>query len=207
MVTSIWSYFELLTALLFRISWTVQAGALFVMTILSAVMGFALPALLPRALTHYAATVLFFVFGFQLLKEAYGNSGEGDEDLEKEVLEEVNSKDEETPTTDLEGADPRGVTRDRSWMMAFFSPIFIKSFTLTFLAEWGDRSQIATIAMASSQNPIGITLGGFIGHSLCTGLAVIGGRMLASKISERTVAMFGGLTFLLFGIIAIVQGP
>jgi putative Ca2+/H+ antiporter (TMEM165/GDT1 family) len=26
-----------------------------------------------------------------------------------------------------------------------FSQIFIKAFTLTFLAEWGDRSQIATI--------------------------------------------------------------
>lgn len=26
-----------------------------------------------------------------------------------------------------------------------FSQIFLKSFTLTFVAEWGDRSQIATI--------------------------------------------------------------
>jgi putative Ca2+/H+ antiporter (TMEM165/GDT1 family) len=26
-----------------------------------------------------------------------------------------------------------------------FSPVLIKAFTLTFLAEWGDRSQIATI--------------------------------------------------------------
>lgn len=26
-----------------------------------------------------------------------------------------------------------------------FSPVFLKAFTLTFLAEWGDRSQIATI--------------------------------------------------------------
>jgi putative Ca2+/H+ antiporter (TMEM165/GDT1 family) len=26
-----------------------------------------------------------------------------------------------------------------------FSQVFLKSFTLTFLAEWGDRSQIATI--------------------------------------------------------------
>jgi putative Ca2+/H+ antiporter (TMEM165/GDT1 family) len=39
-----------------------------------------------------------------------------------------------------------------------FSQVFLKSFTLTFLAEWGDRSQIATIgcvarrASSSSRN-------------------------------------------------------
>jgi putative Ca2+/H+ antiporter (TMEM165/GDT1 family) len=30
-------------------------------------------------------------------------------------------------------------------LYAVVSPVFLKAFTLTFLAEWGDRSQIATI--------------------------------------------------------------
>lgn len=37
-----------------------------------------------------------------------------------------------------------------------------------------------------SQNPYGVAVGGTIGHCLCTGLAVIGGRMIAQKISVRT---------------------
>ena len=81
---------------------------------------------------------------------------------------------------------------------AIATGILTQAFTLTFLAEWGDRSQIATIALAAAKNPYGVTLGGIIGHALCTGIAVVGGRMLAARISEKTVATVGGITFLIF---------
>ena len=40
--------------------------------------------------------------------------------------------------------------------------------------------------MISFQNVAGVTIGGTLGHSLCTGLAVIGGRLIAQRISVRT---------------------
>ena len=43
--------------------WSGAVGALAVMTILSAVVGHAAPLLLPPSLTHYAAVLLFFIFG------------------------------------------------------------------------------------------------------------------------------------------------
>lgn len=85
--------------------------------------------------------------------------------------------------------------------------VFTQAFTLTFLAEWGDRSQIATIALASSKNPFGVIVGGLVGHAMCTGLAVLGGRMLAARISEKTVALVGGILFLLFAIHSFIVGP
>ena len=31
-----------------------------------------------------------------------------------------------------------------------------------------------------------MTLGGIIGHAICTGVAVLGGRLIAQRISVRT---------------------
>ena len=36
------------------------------------------------------------------------------------------------------------------------------------------------------KDPFGVTLGGIIGHAICTGLAVLGGRLIAQRISVRT---------------------
>ena len=52
-------------------------GALSVMTVLSAALGFALPNLLPRQYTHYASALLFLYFGLRLLKDASGMEGDG----------------------------------------------------------------------------------------------------------------------------------
>ncbi len=60
---------------------------------------------------------------------------------------------------------------------------------MTFLAEWGDRSQIATVILAAREDVYGVCVGGILGHALCTGLAVIGGRLIATKISVRTVTL------------------
>ena len=65
------------------------------------------------------------------------------------------------------------------------SPAWVQTFVMTFLGEWGDRSQIATIAMAAGQDYWWVTLGAIVGHAICTGMAVIGGRALAGRVSMR----------------------
>ncbi|CAM9899869.1 unnamed protein product, partial [Choristocarpus tenellus] len=52
-------------------------GALAVMTVLSAMLGFALPSVLPKAYTHYASALLFLYFGMKMLKEGMEADGSG----------------------------------------------------------------------------------------------------------------------------------
>ncbi|KAJ4902209.1 GDT1-like protein 3 [Raphanus sativus] len=177
---------------------TVLSGALsalFVMTILSTGLGRIVPNLISRKHTNSAATVLYAFFGLRLLYIAWRSSDS--KSNQKKEMEEVEEK--------LESG--QGKTPFRRFFSRFCTPIFLESFILTFLAEWGDRSQIATIALATHKNAIGVAIGASVGHTICTSLAVVGGSMLASRISQRTVATVGGLLFLGFSVSSYFYPP
>lgn len=84
-------------------------------------------------------------------------------------------------------------------------PVFVQAFVLTFLGEWGDRSQIATIALGAAHSVYLVTLGTIIGHTACTALAVLGGRYVSSKISVKHVTLGGAVLFLIFGVIYLYE--
>lgn len=85
-------------------------------------------------------------------------------------------------------ADPEAGNAKKAKAGAFkvLFRIFLQAFTMTFVAEWGDRSQITTIILSARENLLGVITGGVIGHAICTGIGVLGGRMIAQKISVRT---------------------
>ncbi|KAI6778912.1 putative Ca2+/H+ antiporter [Emericellopsis cladophorae] len=220
-------------------------GALLVMTVLSAVLGHTLPALLPRRLTSFAAAVLFFVFGGKLLREGMemdpneGVSAEMSE-VEQELAEkerEMGRNGPEDPHTlemGLNGRRSRSKTRMSSpprspsqspprtsagasaltgalqgmgnLCSLLLSPAWVQTFVMTFLGEWGDRSQIATIAMAAGPDYWWVTLGAMVGHCFCTGAAVIGGRAIAGRVSLKVVTVGGAVAFLVFGFIYLIEG-
>jgi putative Ca2+/H+ antiporter (TMEM165/GDT1 family) len=44
-----------------------------------------------------------------------------------------------------------------------------------------------------------------LGHVICTAIAVIGGRLLATKISVKMISLLGAIIFVLFGILGLYQ--
>ncbi|CAM1501632.1 Fc.00g036160.m01.CDS01 [Cosmosporella sp. VM-42] len=226
---------------------TAAFGALLVMTILSAVLGHAVPTLLPKRLTSFGASALFFVFGAKLLREGMQmdpNEGVGAEmhEVEQDIAEkekELGRKrgDEVSPYTlemGLNGRRSRSKNRFPSPARSpsqspirgahsgsgavksavqgvsnlcslLLSPAWVQTFAMTFLGEWGDRSQIATIAMAAGQDYWWVTFGAAAGHAICTGVAVIGGRAIAGRVSLKVVTVGGACAFLLFGFIYLLE--
>ncbi|XP_074274807.1 GDT1-like protein 5 [Silene latifolia] len=172
-------------------------SAMIVMTMLSVVVGWAAPNLISRNLTHHIATLLFLGFGCWSLWEGF--HGEGD-DGELDEVEKKLDADFQGVKGASKGKDDDEKKKSRPFLTQFLSPILLQAFTITFFGEWGDKSQLATIGLAADENPLGVVLGGILGQTLCTVTAVIGGKSLASQISERVVGIFGGFLFIIFGI-------
>ena len=177
--------------------WGGAVGALIVMTALSTVVGHVAPLLVSRTYTQYAAAALFLFFGVRMLRDGFHVEHAGASEELDEVEAELTKKQEDDPGDEELAEKP--VVKEEP-----LNKILLQAFTLTFLAEWGDRSQIATVALAAAREPFGVTFGACLGHSLCTGIAVVGGKLLASSISERTVLLVGGGLFCLFSVLALL---
>ncbi|CAF1578779.1 unnamed protein product, partial [Didymodactylos carnosus] len=157
-------------------------------------------------------------FGIKMVRDGYlMSSDEGTQEYE-EVQHDI-EKAEATIDLELGGltlisngtsSQQRSVSKQiliTAFIRRYISPIFVQAFIMTFLAEWGDRSQITTIVLATSKNLFGVIIGGTLGHGLCTGIAVLGGRFIAQQISPKTVTLVGGVVFLCFALSAIFIRP
>ncbi|KAK3265686.1 Gdt1 protein [Cymbomonas tetramitiformis] len=81
----------------------------------------------------------------------------------------------------------------------------LSTFTLVFAAEWGDKSFLATIALAAASSPYGVVAGAIAGHGVATLLAVLGGSWLGDYVDEKVVGYAGGSLFLLFAAATLAQ--
>ncbi|KAB8338793.1 hypothetical protein FH972_021738 [Carpinus fangiana] len=80
---------------------------------------------------------------------------------------------------------PGSVAGIKNLLGLILSPAWVETFSMTFIGELGDRSQIATVAMAAGQEYFWVMVGATLGHFLCTGVAVVGGSVLAGRITMR----------------------
>ena len=130
-----------------------------------------------------AAAGAFTVFGVRMLREAAAAEAAASE-------EKVEAENEAT----------EALSKTSGRLGALLA-----AFSLVFVAELGDKSMIATVALAKDFSPGGVMAGALVGHAAATGLAVAGGSSLSGYLSPAMISRVGGALFLFFAAATLAQ--
>lgn len=83
---------------------------------------------------------------------------------------------------------------------------FLTTLVAFFLAEMGDKTQLATVALGAKFNaPIAVTIGTTLGMLAADGLAVFFGERLTRVIPMQWIRRFAALLFLIFGVYILIE--
>ena len=81
---------------------------------------------------------------------------------------------------------------------------FLTTLVTFFLAEMGDKTQLATVALAARfKSVFFVTAGTTLGMLFSDGLAVFAGEKFSEKIPMKWVRGFASLLFIIFGVVIL----
>jgi putative Ca2+/H+ antiporter (TMEM165/GDT1 family) len=80
--------------------------------------------------------------------------------------------------------------------------VFLSTFALLFIAELGDKTQLAVLSMtAKHKMPIGVFAGATLALATVTLLGVFGGEMLTRLVPEMILRKLAAGLFVLMGLL------
>jgi putative Ca2+/H+ antiporter (TMEM165/GDT1 family) len=83
--------------------------------------------------------------------------------------------------------------------------IFLTTFLMIFLAEFGDKTQIAVAGLGAAEPPAPVWLGATLALGFTSAVGVWAGRTVLRKIPQRTMHLVGGGLFLIFAAVAAAR--
>jgi len=83
--------------------------------------------------------------------------------------------------------------------------IFLTTFLMIFLAEMGDKTQLAVAAMASTLPVVAVWLGATLALTATSALGVVAGRKLLRRIPLHRLHQISGVFFLALAAFALAQ--
>ncbi len=95
-----------------------------------------------------------------------------------------------------------------NWNTTMDYKILLTVFITVFIAELGDKTQIATLLFATNKdvNKLTIFLGASIALIVTSAIGVFAGGIISEYVSEKTLKIIAGIGFVIIGIWSIYQG-
>lgn len=81
----------------------------------------------------------------------------------------------------------------------------LSGFSLIFLSEWGDKTQIASALFATEYNPIMVFIGVMAALFILSVMAIYLGQIISQKVDRKLVSRIAGTIFLIIGIAIILS--
>lgn len=83
--------------------------------------------------------------------------------------------------------------------------IFLTTFLLITVAEFGDKTQLAVVALSSTAVPVAVWLGATIALACTSGLGVWAGRTVLQRMPLNFLHRISGMIFILLAVVAAYQ--
>jgi len=74
------------------------------------------------------------------------------------------------------------------------------------VAELGDKTMLATITLATTNDPVGTWLGAVAGEVTADSIAIAIGAVLGARLPARAIKLLAAGAFVVFGLILIAEG-
>ena len=83
--------------------------------------------------------------------------------------------------------------------------ILVSGFSLIFLSEWGDKTQIASALFAMEYDPIPVLIGVMAALFVLTVMAIYLGRIISERVDRNLISRAAGVVFLTIGLAIILS--
>lgn len=82
---------------------------------------------------------------------------------------------------------------------------FVSGFSMVFLSEWGDKTQIASALFATEYNPWMVLIGVMTALAALSVTAIYLGRLFSGRMDRKVITKVAGVVFILIGLSFILS--
>jgi len=83
--------------------------------------------------------------------------------------------------------------------------VLFSTLLLIFMAEFGDKTQVAVAGLAGTLQPLAVWIGATLALAITSALGVWAGRTVLQRLPVRLLHRISGVLFLLMGVVALAS--